>query len=221
MGSDGKIRSFPIGMTISTVGAIIAIEEYIKYKELTGMWISLYTFTCCALVITVLLFSRIYFVYRDDSLNNLTEQISLGPAKGLYTSKQHNETYMKVCEMLDDIEANYPDAKVFYSKLLPWAYLYTDLEYGTPTAWRTPISSPRLQEYYSLNPDKIPDIVVVFDDEIGGYDGNISGNQTPNMNELNGWFYNYLISNMYYIYQKDCATIFVNPNYPRYYVSVK
>jgi hypothetical protein len=125
-------------------------------------------------------------VYRDAPVPKLTELITEGPAKGLYTTPGHKESYNAV---LSDIrEYCSGEGCVFFTKLLPWGYLSAGMKAGALTTWRTPLSSERLMQYYELHPDRIPDIVFVMDPDTGSYEscGDVAADPEPNANPFEG-----------------------------------
>ena len=69
-----------------------------------------------------------------------------------------------------------------------------------------------LVNYYEVHPEKKPDIVVVFNDDIGKYEQSQYNTnrrrENPNKNDLSGPFYEELQKD-YYMEQTDCATIFI------------
>ena len=110
--------------------------------------------------------------------------------------------------MLQELEENYgSDAPVFISKLMPWGYLTLDNPCGAPTAWRTPVDSPRLSQYYESHPDSIPQIVIVLKPEVGDYDDV----GTPNANTLEGWLWDYMEEQQYTSLDYAYARVYVSP----------
>ena len=114
--------------------------------------------------------------------------------------------------MLDNLQSREPQGKVLYSKLLPWAYFYTDYQFGTPSTWRNRISSKHLINYYEMQPEKKPDIVVVFNDDSGKYEeskyDSIIRKKRPNKNHFVGPFYKELRED-YKMERTECATVYI------------
>ena len=110
--------------------------------------------------------------------------------------------------MLRELEGEYgSDAPVFISKLMPWGYLALDNPCGAPTAWRTPVDSPRLSQYYESHPGSIPQIVVVLKPEVGDYEDV----KTPNANTLEGWLWDYMEEQQYTSVDYAYAQVYVSP----------
>lgn len=193
IGSNTAIDAPSIGLVLMDIAAIMMlagdIKEHCKINKCYR--IAFIGFVFILLInASIMLYERWNIVYRDKPMNELNSRIIAGPAAGLYTSTEHRDQYMEVLSMIDDLETKY-QGKVLYSNILPWAYVYSSYGYATPTAWRNEISSPRLMEYYELHPDNYPDIVVIFNPEIGAD----PEDSTPNKNTLAGPFYDYIITN--------------------------
>lgn len=168
---------------------------------------------CLATLETAVL--RITNVYRDAPLSALTETITEGPAKGLHTTPVHNTQYREVYETLQKYCLSGPEDGadvLLISKLLPWGYLCTDMTVGAPTTWRNELGSDRLKEYYALNPDRIPDKVLVLREEYGSYDtcGDVEADPTPNAPEKpEGWFTDYMAEQGYRKTEVPCGTVYI------------
>ena len=72
--------------------------------------------------------------------------------------------------------------------------------------------SPRLEEYYELNPEKIPTCIFVLNPSYGNFESSlIQGNEkvdTPNENKMEGYLADYIEEQGYEKIELDCATIF-------------
>lgn len=175
----------------------------------------------CTCIIFIALFQTITLrfvnVYRDAPLTELTEKLDKGPASGLYTTPEHAAMYETVYDVLEtycqtdnldpDKENN---GRLFITKLLPFGYMCSDLKCGSPTTWRTKFSSVRLEDYYTINPDRYPDIILVLNEEYGSYDtcGDVVADPAPNENEIGGFLLDYVTREGYKITEVDCGTIY-------------
>ena len=179
------------------------------------------TFLCTLAICAVMLETaslRIVNVYRDAPLTALTERIPDGPAKWLYTTPGHLKQYEEVSGVLAEycrVDPEKPqDNMLFISKLLPWGYLCTDMRVGAPTTWRIEPGSERLEEYYSLNPDRIPSTVLILNKEYGCYDscGDVEADPTPNLIEdTEGFLPEYMEENDYEVIPVICGTLYTRP----------
>lgn len=160
------------------------------------------------LVLVLILISRFHTVYRDAPLSQLDTAMTQGPAAGIHTTADHARQYGELVSMLQELEEYYgSDAPVFISKLMPWGYLALDNPCGAPTAWRTPVDSPRLSQYYESHPGSVPQIVVVLKPEVGDYDDV----KTPNANTLEGWLWDYMEEQQYTSVDYAYAQVYVSP----------
>ena len=194
--SNGDLYVLSIGHSISAIAGICFIWDYnVEIKEKSA-FMELFTVLLVAMCIFLTATLRFINVYRDAPINRLTETISEGPAAGLKTTVEHKKQYDLVYKIIKENEV---DGNVFFTKLLPWGYLATDMRCGAPTTWRTKFNSERLRLYYTENPDKIPDIIFVMPDEIGAYDtcGDVVADPTPNENETGGYLEDFIRDNNY------------------------
>ena len=174
--------------------------------------------SACALVVfyalacTICL--RIVNVYRDAPLNELTCRIEEGPAKGLITTPEHADSYDTVYELISKectAESLGRSGNIFISKLLPWGYMCTDLRVAAHTCWRTNVNSERLFEFYSVNPDKLPDMVLILNEDIGSYKecGDVEADPIPNANEYGGLLEEYLENNDFDCKDTACGKLYI------------
>lgn len=200
--SNGYLYIMTLGHSISAVGAICFLHDF---REETASWtikttacilaVICLTITGTAVVQTMTL--RIVNIYRDAPLSELTEKITQGPAKGLFTTKEHKQSYDEIYTVITEYADR--DGNVFFTKLMPWGYLATDMRCGAPTTWRTAFDSGRLDLYYEANPDRIPDVIFVMDENVGAYDtcGDVVADPAPNGNEKGGWLLDYVTEQEY------------------------
>ena len=171
-----------MGHSIASIGGIIFIYDFKKEicnADTDSSLIEMLSILCTCIMLAALLQTitlRFVNIYRDAPLNRLTVRLENGPAAGLYTTAEHASMYTTVCKVLqdhcqsDDLnpEKN-NNGSLFITKLLPFGYLCSDLKCGSPTTWRTSFNSVRLEDYYQLNPDRYPDLILVLDEEYGSY----------------------------------------------------
>lgn len=205
--SDTGLDAMTIGYVLVTVGVILSAAAMINEKP--GWKKRLLYIT---LIITMIQtgFLRIFSVYRDDSLLRMSAQITEGPAKYLFTSKEHKKQYDDVLEVIRTFVTD--EETVFYTKLCCWAYLCSSSSYGTPSSWRIALNSSKLEEYYIVNPHKIPTCVIVLKPEYGQFRSIlIQGNETvptPNDNTNEGFLWEYMQQTEYDRIETGCAYIY-------------
>ena len=202
LSSNTEALAFLVGITVYLMGVIVMLDLSDRLivrgfsAGLAGVGLLL-TFG-----------SRFLTVFRDAPLSGLDTVMTQGPAAGIHTTADHARQYGELVSMLRELEENYgSDAPVFISKLMPWGYLALDNPCGAPTAWRTPVDSPRLSQYYESHPGSIPQIVVVLKPEVGDYEDV----KTPNANTLEGWLWDYMEEQQYTSLDYAYARVYVSP----------
>lgn len=204
--SDTGLDAMTIGYVLVAIGAILCAASIGRENG----WQK--RILCTVLIATLIQtgFLRIFSVYRDDSLLKMNAQITEGPAKYLFTSKEHEKQYDEVLGVIREYVTD--DDTVFYTKLCCWAYLCSNSSYGTPSSWRISLDSPRLEEYYTVNPHKIPTCVVILKPEYGQFRSVfIQGNEVvsaPNDNKKEGFLWEYMQKQEYEKIETDCAYIY-------------
>lgn len=202
LGSNTEAFSLIVGVLVYAMGVIVGLDG----AKLPG--VRVFSAVLASLVLVLILGNRFLTVFRDAPLARLDTPMTHGPAAGIYTTEDHARQYRELVDMLEELEDTYgSQAPIFISKLLPWGYLAIDNPCGAPTAWRTPLDSLRLRQYYETHPDAIPQIVVVLKPEVGNYDSV----QTPNENTLDGWLWDYMKEHHYTPRGYSYAQVYVSP----------
>ena len=214
MGSDTRATCLCVGYSVSIIGLLLILYRNVKTCQNTLHYVRVkrYFLIICLLFTVSAGYVRIFGpVYRDASLNKLNCQITSGPAAGLYTEGSDAAQYNTIIAMLNKLQKENPDRqnKVLYSKFLPWAYLYTDYQYATPTPWRTAMEDSQLETYERVHPDKMPDIVVIFNEDIGPTNGLNGGGYMNAGNILSGYLWEYMGKENYQKYEADDGIIFI------------
>ena len=201
LGSNTKIESVVMGMVVSSMAAVLFLDHFIQRKDLG--YAKVVPILSSMILLVIFACYRGIGVYRDANIELLNYRLKNGPAAGIYTTVEHGRQYERVYEIITELYEQYPDANVMYSAWLPWAYLCTDFQIATPTVWKTKLSEPRMEAYYTMHPDKVPDIVVIFREDIGKYEDSRmntgGGNQKPNQNDFAGYLWEYLQTEKYVV----------------------
>ncbi len=166
------------------------------------------------LMIGVLLYTRIITVYRDAPLEMLNVEITDGPAKGLWTTKEHMEQYnecLAVMDYINELEYQEEDSLVI-SVIAPWMYLCTKLHNGGVSPWRIYLDDPLMAEYYQYHDIKSLKYVIVLNENIGDYidAGAVEGTDAaPNKNTCEGFLYDHLKGGLFKMIEFGCGTLYV------------
>ncbi len=221
--SNGYLYILAMGHSIAAIGGVLMIYDFkqeICNADTDSSLIEMLSVLCTCVMFVALLQTvtlRFVNVYRDAPLPELTAKINDGPAAGLYTTPKHAAMYETVYGVLNDYcqsddlnPSKENNGRLFITKLLPFGYMCSDLRCGSPTTWRTQFNSVRLEDYYTLNPDRYPDIILVLDDAYGSYDtcGDVVADPSPNENEIGGFLLDYVTKEAYEVIEVECGTIY-------------
>ena len=220
--SNGMLYVLSMGHFITAVGGMIFISDFTcelsgsmdanksygkQFKAIISSAVMVIAIIC-VLQTAVL---RITNIYRDDQLSKLSEKITEGPAAGIYTSKEHHEMYIDVCEVIKTYCMKSNDHEnLLISKLLPFGYTMSDMRVSAPTVWRNPMDSLRLKEFYELHEDRYPDVILVLNEEYGGFEtcGDVVADYEQNANASEGYIYDYINENNFEEIDVKCGKIY-------------
>ncbi len=110
--------------------------------------------------------------FMDDSPAALTQTLQEGPARGVRTTPYRASVYQRLNGELGYYRTQ-PPGKLLILNERAWCYLSADpMEYAAFSAWMSgenQAALDRLEAYYRLNPDKVPDYIylaknALFDD---------------------------------------------------------
>lgn len=201
--SNGYLYIMTLGHSISAVGAICFLHDFRNEAaadgnlKTAGFFLFAVCLTVTGITVAQTMTLRMVNIYRDAPLTELTAKITQGPAAGLYTTPAHKESYDEIYDAIQTYTGT--EGNIFFTKLMPWGYLATDMRCGAPTTWRTPFNSERLALYYEAHPDRVPDIIFVLDEDVGSYEtcGDVVADPAPNQNEIGGWLLDYVTEHEY------------------------
>lgn len=210
LSSNTKATAFTSGLVVYAVGTVLQLEYLTRENREHSFRAWVCGLVCVTLVLS--LNTRITRVYRDGPLETLNTTMTDGPVAGIRTTAEHAQQYQMLLSMLQELNDTYsPENHIFISKLMPWGYPASDFKCGAPTAWRTPLNSGRLESYYAIHPQSIPDIVVVLADNVGDY----PGRPTPNKNTREGWLWDYMTEHQYLKVEYALADVYISPEASR------
>ena len=221
--SNGYLYILSMGHFIASIGGIMMIYDFkheLCNEDTDSAPLEILSLLCtCVLLIALLQTVTLRFVnvYRDAPLSELTVKLEDGPASGLYTTPEQAKKYQDVYNVLTNecqLANLNPDknntGSLFITKLLPFGYMCSDLKCGSPTTWRTQFNSTRLEDYYKLNPDRYPDLILVVDEDYGSYEtcGDVVADPRPNENEIGGYLLDYVMKEGYEEIPVACGTLY-------------
>lgn len=121
------------------------------------------------IIIVLCIGFRFYSVVGDSNIYEQEYEITKGPEKGIIGSQEKSREYEETYDLIKSIQNEYgAQSFVYVGTLYEWIqkttyYLIDGLKNSSCSAWmlygdKTDI----MQNYYKINPDKIPDMILVF-----------------------------------------------------------
>ncbi len=104
------------------------------------------------------------FWETGKTMDDMTEMITVGVEKGIYTTASKKATYENLYEQSAPVREHEGDSVLYFTKNT-WLYLDDEKTNAAYSAWTSGVSttaSQKMVDYYTLNPDKIPDVVFVY-----------------------------------------------------------
>ncbi len=120
------------------------------------------------ILFAVLFFIRIFDVYRDGSIWELDYQISQGSMKGIYTEHHRGIAYEQTLHLIRSDTKQGDTVAVLGCN--PWVYLDTAGSCGLYSTWDISEGEELLEVYYEMNPEKIPNVLLIAPKEISLYE---------------------------------------------------
>lgn len=150
---------------VATVGGTLMLGEEQEHRI---QWIPEKIWKSLLLVVFLLQISLLFYhrmtdVWWGTPVNECTERLEAGPAKGLFTSEEDAQEYYAELYNVDQLALKQGD-QILFLDLNPMMYLYADLPVASYSTW-TIDESNFLQQYYDAYPEKLPTIVCWLDAE--------------------------------------------------------
>ena len=122
---------------------------------------------CLAVVFTLQIGAELHLRYTSlfwepESMAAQTVRTEYGPEKGIYMTSEREKTCRLMQETVRPIKEDDQVRKVLFASKKTMLYLYAEKAFATFSAWLSGVgehSLKRLDAYYSINPDKLPDCV--------------------------------------------------------------
>lgn len=175
--SDTGVLAMSSASTVSGMGSILLIGNYWReYDNAAGHIRKRLGVVLLSVVMVQAMCqftSRCIVTYWDSHIYALDTPITVGAAKGIYTTEHYARQYELVYEDLLIIRNTADeDSQVMLPLLFPSAYLDLDMNYGTNSTWTYTFNSlnydymiDRLAMYYGYYPEKIPDVIYVLQND--------------------------------------------------------
>lgn len=166
LSSNQEILAICSASTVSMVGASVIIFNSINSKEKNENIINRGLMIYHSILFCVLLAFRMFFNFWDGNILQKNKLILNGPEKGIYASEskanEFNEYYL-------DLETIPKGSKVLFLSEKTWLYLCNNYKNCSFSAWTSGINSAsimRLNQFYEINPNKIPEYIYMKEAEM-------------------------------------------------------
>lgn len=141
-------------------------------------------------------FSDYLFVYRDESIPNLTTKVETGVYCGLYTTAHRAQALVRFENTVQRLTN--ADETILFADLMPSAYLMTQAQPFTPTTWdpsmyRYGFQDDSHYQRYFAQQQGIPDKIIFVNSE----------EQVLSINDPDNAFARFVRDNYVQIYQDD------------------
>lgn len=110
------------------------------------------------------IYQRILFVWGDEHLPLLTQELTEGPLKGIHTSAENEALYQDALQDMEDLSLTAED-KLFVTGIAPWMYLNTEAECAAYSTWETLETDPLIPVYYEIRREKLPTVVYCYESD--------------------------------------------------------
>ncbi|MBQ7132902.1 MAG: acyltransferase family protein [Ruminococcus sp.] len=163
-----------MALSISNIASYIFLAQLLKEMKqrpdeisysngLRKLTVIVVAFTI-SLLACMQLESKIEHCFWESPKEMLTEKITSGPAKGLYTTQQNQALYESISKDLESYDS-VKEGDILILSERTWCYLKTnDKPYGSFSAWMSgenETALSRLKLYYQVNPDKVPEYIYI------------------------------------------------------------
>ena len=174
MSSNQVMYCISMAMTVTNVASMIFLGCLIAEMRETPDNITYANAVRCVTLCTVAavialqagvqITSKTFHVFWDSAPEQLTTEISSGPAEGILTTDGNAQAYETVYADISDF-MNRENGNILFLTPRTWTYLaMNDFGYATYSAWlpdNTNNTLERLQSYFELNPDKVPRYIYI------------------------------------------------------------
>lgn len=177
LGSNNYFYSFAMACAVANTASLLFLGRLLReLRERPdpvsyGLWLRRGAAASAALVVAVLLVMQVRVKARhclaDEPPSALTCQLSGGPAHGIRTTRRIGSYYSRISGELQYYKTR-PVGRLLILNERTWCWLAADpMEYATFSAWisgENQTALDRLDTYFRVNPDKVPDYIYLSKD---------------------------------------------------------
>lgn len=174
LASNNIFYAISSGASVATVATLVMMGMYLRElrQSAAAPWRKILPIGILCLTLAFQISTeaclRYQNIYWSSGLNAQTERISEGVQKGLYVTPECQESYTRDLEMLEVVDS-FHGKQVLYLSETTWYYLQGKGKNAAYSAWLSGVSQytlDQLEEYYAINPHKLPDVVYATDTSI-------------------------------------------------------
>ena len=157
-------------MTVSAIASVFFIVFFVResFTLKSSGWEGKLLFSAAALFFAVYLggelFLRCSCIAFEKGIDDQTVRAQAGTQKGILMTPSNQEYYDSLLEETAPMREDPEIRKVLFLANNPCLYLDTNKEYGAYSSWAGWVSDwtiDRLDLYYEMNPEKIPDAIYI------------------------------------------------------------
>lgn len=164
MGSNTVMRVFNMGALFADVWAIRIVLH--NSGAIFGKRYKM-SYIAIGILLAILTLNRFLDLYREDVIWKLDTRVSCGSMKGIITSERRAVEYeTTITELRENLNAN---DRLAVPGTNPWIYLESPSKIGAYTAWHVDYSNEYFWEYYNMNPENRPNVILKLDPSYGQY----------------------------------------------------
>lgn len=144
---------------LTSAASILLIWELVREQDLS--WLRIVACILLLVQFTACISQRIFYVWGDEHLPALTCELTEGPLKGIYTSKENERLYQEVLLDMKELSMTSEDT-LFVVGIAPWMYLNTEARCAAYSTWETLENDPLIPIYYTARPQKLPTVIYCY-----------------------------------------------------------
>ncbi len=146
-----------IAASVSFLLIYRAVKEQGRIRWLSALMVVLFgvQFLGC-------IWQRMVYVWGDEHLPLLSQEMTEGPLKGIRTSPENRKLYEEVLLDMEELALTAED-KLFVIGIAPWMYLNTEAECAAYSTWETLETDPLIPVYYEIRREKLPTVVYCYE----------------------------------------------------------
>ena len=166
LGSNVGERSLNMGILIADIWGIAFLFYISKQQKSDKKIMCVQRQVAVSVMLFALLLVRMFDVYRDGTVQDLTYRVSEGIFKGICTEEKRGKIYERTVRYIK--ENTKENEKIVTLGCNPWFYLDANGMCSIYSTWEVP-GDELAAEYYEMFPEKIPDNIFILGSAMDEY----------------------------------------------------